>query len=139
MNRIQPSPSLRIIANLARASSLLARRFESGLPGGLGFSDFMILLHLHASPSGKMRRVDLADQLGLTASGITRLVAPLEKLGIVKREESERDRRVVYVVLSPGGKRLFNEALESAEYNSQRIIPPETAANFEALTASMRL
>src|SRR5678816_2183556 len=61
---IQPSESLQVIAQLARANALLMRRFESGLPGGLGFNDFMILLHLHQSAEGKMRRTDLADRLG---------------------------------------------------------------------------
>jgi len=86
-----------------------------------------------------MRRVDLADRLGVTASGITRLVAPLEKLGIVKREESEHDGRVVYVALAPGGKRLFSEALETAEYNSARIISKEKAGALQALVEEMRV
>lgn len=133
------SESLEVITQLARANALMMRRFESGLPGGLGFNDFMILYHLHDNPHGKMRRVDLADQLGVTASGITRLVAPLEKLGIVKREESEHDGRVVYVVLAPGGKRLFSEALETAEYNSERIIPKKKAAELRALVEEMRV
>jgi DNA-binding MarR family transcriptional regulator len=131
--------SLHAIAQLARANSLLMRRFESGLPGGLGFNDFMILHHLHQSPEGKMRRVDLADKLGVTTSGITRLVAPMEKLGIVRREESAHDGRVVYVTLAPGGKRLFSEALESANYNSEKIIPPAKAAACQKLVADIRV
>ena len=115
------------------------RRFESGLPGGLGFNDFTILYHLHQNPQGKMRRVDLADKLGLTTSGITRLVAPLEKLGIVRREESEHDGRVVYVTLAPGGKRLFSEALESANYNSDKIVPAEKANACQEMIADIRV
>jgi DNA-binding MarR family transcriptional regulator len=136
---IQPSESLQVIAGLARANALLMRRFESGLPGGLGFNDFMILFHLHQSIDGKMRRTDLADRLGVTSSGVTRLVAPMEKLGIVKREESEHDGRVVYVALAPGGKRLFSEAVESAEYNSEKIIPAKKAASFRNLVAGIQV
>ena len=128
-----------MIAEFTRANALMMRRFESGLPGGLGFNDFMILYHLHESSQGKMRRVDLADRLGVTASGITRLVAPLEKLGIVKREESEHDGRVVYVALAPGGKRLFSEALETAEYNSERIIPKGKAEECANIVREIRV
>jgi DNA-binding MarR family transcriptional regulator len=133
------SQSLALIAHLARANALLMRRFESGLPGGLGFNDFMILFNLHQSSQGKMRRVDLADKLGVTTSGITRIVAPLEKLSIVKREESEHDGRVVYVTLAPGGKRLFSEALESAEYNSEKIIPAKKASAYQQLVSDIRV
>lgn len=132
------SKSLQVIVEMARAGAVLARRFESGLPGGVGFSDFMILYHLHQNPEGKMRRVDLADKLGLTASGITRLVAPMEKLGIVKREESEHDGRVVYVALASGGKRLFSEALEYAEYNALAIIPSDKAAAYKGFVENIR-
>jgi DNA-binding MarR family transcriptional regulator len=131
--------SLRLLSELARVNALLTRRFESGLPGGLGFNEFMILYHLHQSSDGKMRRVDLADRLGITNSGITRLVAPMEKLGIVRREESKHDGRVVYVALAPGGKRLFSEALETAEYNSEKIIPAKKAGDFHELIAEIRV
>ena len=133
------SKSLLAIVDLARLGALLPRRFESGLPGGLGFNDFMILFHLHQSSSGKLRRLDLAEKLGLTASGITRLVAPLEKLGIVRREESEHDGRVVYVALAPGGKRLFAEAIETAEHNSEKIIPRERADAYQELASNIGL
>ncbi len=133
------SDSLQLLSELARVNALLTRRFESGLPGGLGFNEFMILYHLHQSSDGKMRRVDLADRLGITNSGITRLVAPMEKLGIVRREESKHDGRVVYVALAPGGKRLFLEGLERAEYNSEKIIPAKKAREYHDLIAEIRV
>ncbi len=139
LQQVEFSESLRVIAQLARANALLMRRFESGLPGGLGFNDFMILYHLHQSPGRRMRRVELADKLGVTTSGITRLVAPMEKLGIVKRVESEHDGRIVDVALAPGGKRLFAEALESAEFNSEKIIPKEKASACQQLVAHIRV
>lgn len=131
--------SIEVVAALARVSSLAMRRFESGLPGGLGFNDFVILYHLERSPEGKLRRVDLAEMLGITASGITRLVAPLEKLGIVRREESEHDGRVVYVALARGGRRLFQEALETAIYNSEKIIPEGKVEVYRKLLGEVRV
>jgi DNA-binding MarR family transcriptional regulator len=63
----------------------------------------------------KMRRIDLAESVGLTASGITRLLAPMEKIGLVKREQNAHDARVSFVVLAAGGKRKLQEAIDDAE------------------------
>ncbi len=39
----------------------------------------MTLYYLERAPGGRLRRVDLAERLGLTASGVTRSLLPLEK------------------------------------------------------------
>ncbi len=116
------SSSVRFFLHLSKIQSVMTRRFDAGL-GGLSFSDFMILHHLSEARGEKMRRVDLADKLGLTASGITRLLAPMEKIGLIKREANERDARVSYVVLAPGGKRKLSEAMEDAEMIADAMIP----------------
>lgn len=90
------------------------RRFSGGLDG-LGFSEFMILLQLKQSPEQKMRRTDLAECVGLTASGVTRLLAPMEKIGLIKREAAPRDARVSYVVITKSGERNLEESLQRAE------------------------
>lgn len=108
------STSLSVFLNLAKINAVLTRRFDGGL-GGLGFSDFLILHNLSGAKDSKMRRVDLAEAMGLTASGITRLLSPMEKIGLIKREANALDARVSYVVLAPGGKRMLEEAMERAE------------------------
>ena len=60
-----------------------------------------------------MRRVDLAEQVLLTASGITRLLDGLERSGYVARGSCPSDRRVVYAVLTDAGLAKFREASES--------------------------
>ena len=57
-----------------------------------------------------MRRVDLADQLILTASGVTRLLDGLEQAGYVDREACASDRRVTYAVLTEAGLAKLREA-----------------------------
>lgn len=108
------SASLGVFLGLAKVQSVMTRRFDGGL-GGIGFSDFLILFHLRHSKEEKIRRTDLADAMGLTASGITRLLAPMEKIGLIKRESNAMDARVSYVVLAPGGKRMLEEAMDRAE------------------------
>lgn len=117
------SPSLLFFVKLAKAKTVASRRFDNRLSFvGIGFSDFMIMYHLGQAPEEKMRRTDLAALVGLTASGVTRLLLPMEKIGLVKRVESEHDGRVSYVALAPAGKRLLVDAMETAEQLAEDLL-----------------
>ena len=127
------SPSLKLILNLSKAHVVLSRRLETRLSiHGIGFTDFAILLILHQAPGQKMRRVDLAEKIGFTASGVTRMLIPLEKIGLVQREAYERDARVSYVGLTDIGTKVFEEALASAEVVAQDIFSTETITTAKA-------
>lgn len=130
------SASLQFFIGLARVQATMARRFDGRLGHGLGFNDFAILLALARSAGGKMRRIDLAESLGLTASGVTRLLAPMEKIGLVKREANVHDARVSYVALAPGGKRMLAESMERAELLSEEAVGPGKAQKLNELMAS---
>jgi DNA-binding MarR family transcriptional regulator len=60
-----------------------------------------------------MRRVDIAEEVLLTASGITRLLDGLEQAGFVERGSCAGDRRVVYAVLTETGLEKLREASRS--------------------------
>src|ERR687890_181820 len=93
---------------LARANAVLLRRFDNALGSqhGISFSDFQLLNHLSRAPGARLRRVDLAERLGLTASGVTRSLLPLEKIGLVTRQPDPRDARVGYALITPTGDEL---------------------------------
>ncbi|WP_202796955.1 MarR family winged helix-turn-helix transcriptional regulator [Pedosphaera parvula] len=129
------SASLQLFVRLARVNAIMARRFDGRLGHGLGFNDFVILLALSQSANGRMRRIDLAECLGITASGVTRMLAPMEKIGLVKREANVHDARVSYVALAAGGKRLLAESLESAEVLSEEVVAPGKAQKLNELLA----
>ena len=57
-----------------------------------------------------MRRVDLAESVILTASGITRLLDGLERSGFVEKHSCATDARVSYAKLTPAGLRKLREA-----------------------------
>lgn len=124
------SPSVQFFLHLAKAQSVLGRRFDSGL-NGLSQSDFMILYHLSRAKDGKMRRIDLAEKVGLTASGVTRLLAPMEKVGLVRRERNADDARVSEVSLASGGKTRLENTLEYAELLAEDLTPPGKAKKLE--------
>ncbi len=124
------SDSLRLCVSLFRAQAVLSRRFDGRLGSwhGLSFGDFIVLLQISRSEDGRLRRVDLARELGLTASAVTRILIPLEKIGLVSRQNDENDGRVGYAVLTKAGREVLRDALESAELISEEVVGPKAAA-----------
>jgi DNA-binding MarR family transcriptional regulator len=80
---------------------------ESGLTGQW----FDVLLRLARSPDGRLRMSDLARQVIMTPSGLTRAVDRMEEAGLVQRESCSSDRRVFYAVLTPKGRRRIEAAV----------------------------
>jgi DNA-binding MarR family transcriptional regulator len=79
-----------------RAHAAITRELSAQLQRGHGLTlnDYEVLLHLARAEGGRMRRVDLAESVILTASGITRLLDGLERSGFVCKETCASDRRV---------------------------------------------
>jgi DNA-binding MarR family transcriptional regulator len=109
---------------LARAHAVLIRRFDSALGNhhGISFGDFQVLNHLSRAPGGRLRRVDLAERLGLTASGVTRTLLPLEKIGLVTRQPDPRDARVGYAAVTPTGEELLANATVTTDLVSSDLL-----------------
>lgn len=101
--------------SLFKTCAVANRRFDNSL-GGLGFNELIILYHLDQAEGKKLRRIDLAEKIGLTASGVTRILLPMEKVGYVKKETNKDDARVSLVLLAPGGKRRLEEAMERMQF-----------------------
>ena len=80
---------------------------------GLTINDFECLLTLSRAEGRRLRRVDLAGELLLTASGVTRLLDGLEAAGYVERAACASDRRVTYAVLTDPGLAKLREAADS--------------------------
>ena len=122
------SKELQFFIHFAKAHAVMSRRFDARL-SGLGFSVFLILFALNETKDEKLRRTDLANHLGLTASGVTRMLIPMEKIGLIKRETNAMDGRVSYVLLTSAGKRMLIEALENAEDVSKSAVRSEKIKN----------
>jgi DNA-binding MarR family transcriptional regulator len=80
---------------------------------GLTLNDYEVLLHLQHAEGGRMRRVDLAKLVLLTASGITRLLEGLERAGLVCKETCSSDARVVYAKITDAGLEAFHAAAKT--------------------------
>jgi DNA-binding MarR family transcriptional regulator len=100
---------------LLRGHAAVRRSVTAALRAGHGLTvnDYEALLLLSRAEGNHMRRVDLADGLQLTASGVTRLLDGLEQHGLVEKATCPGDGRVTYAVLTEAGGRKLDEASSS--------------------------
>jgi DNA-binding MarR family transcriptional regulator len=109
------STAIDAFVRLLRAQAAVTRQLSAQLSAdhGLSISAYEALLTLARAPDSRLRRVDMAGQLLLTAGGVTRLLDGLERDGFVAREECASDRRVTYAVLTETGRDKLREASKS--------------------------
>jgi DNA-binding MarR family transcriptional regulator len=109
------TPELTAWVGLLRAHASTTRRFNAELVAehGLTLNDYEVLLHLSRADGQRLRRVDLAERILLTPSGITRLLEGLERAGYVERAACESDARVTYAQLTDAGEGKLHEAAET--------------------------
>jgi DNA-binding MarR family transcriptional regulator len=98
-----------------RAHAAVTRELSSRLEAlhELTLSDFDVLVQLYFAEGRRLRRIDLARSVLLTASGITRLLDGLESCGLVAKERCASDARVTYAVLTKAGVKKIEDARES--------------------------
>ncbi len=71
------------------------------------------LAWLGAAPGGRLRMLELADRLGVTPGGLTRIIDRLVERGWIKRDRSPANRREVYAMLTPAGHDAMGVARSS--------------------------
>lgn len=96
----------------AAAWNRLERRLDHSLGAirGISLAEYRLLRALGDAPGSQASRVDLAEAVGLTPSGVTRALRPMEKLGIVSTVKSKRDARLAIAALTPAGRELLDDA-----------------------------
>jgi DNA-binding MarR family transcriptional regulator len=108
---------------LLRAHADLSRRMDARLreAHGLSLREYEVLLALADAPGRRLRRVDLAAKVLLTQGGVTRLLEPLERAGMVSRAASESDRRVTFAQLTDEGRRRLTAARRTHHRDIQAL------------------
>ena len=108
-------PALEAWIRFLRAHSAITRELSARLEAqhGLTLSDYDVLVQLYHAPERRMRRVDIARSVLLSASGITRLLDGLERGGLVAKAHCASDARVTYAVLTPAGVARYEAAHDS--------------------------
>ncbi len=114
-----PTDALEALFALAAANAEAPRFLEVQ---GLSFAELRLLLAIRAAADGGRRPTDLARELQLTPSGVTRALLPLEKRGIVGRERDATDARASQASLTPAGTALLGEALVAAGERAAKLL-----------------
>jgi MarR family 2-MHQ and catechol resistance regulon transcriptional repressor len=106
---------------------------------GLALVEFEALIRLVRSPQHHLRMTELAGQMTLTNSGITRVVDRLERNGLVRRQACPSDRRGSWAVVTDAGLARVDAALPGhlvlLERHFTGRIPPDER---ELMVAKLR-
>lgn len=76
----------------------------------LTLSQYDVLLRLSEAAEGRMKMTELAEAIVYSTGGLTRLVERMWRAGLVDRDQSAEDRRVVYAALTEEGRRRLQVA-----------------------------
>jgi DNA-binding MarR family transcriptional regulator len=77
----------------------------------LGVPEFEALERLAACSVGKCRGAELTEAVHLSQSAASRLVARMERDGLVERSLCEDDRRGIFIRLTEHGRQRYLEAV----------------------------
>lgn len=117
------TPPMKFVMDLSRLQAKLLKSVDSQLSvHGINFTEFMVMHQLSRAPGFSMRRIELAEGIGLSASGVTRLLLPMEKIGLISKEQNPRDARVSMVKLTDAGMRLFEDALVTFDHSTDSLM-----------------
>jgi DNA-binding MarR family transcriptional regulator len=136
-------PSTEAFGNLLGAHSALTRELNAALVAshGLTINDYGCLLLLSRAGEEGMRRIDLANELQLSPSGITRLLDRLEDQGYVGKGECKEDARVSYAILTGAGREKIKAAwpdhVDAVERRVGSVLSEEEIATLGELLARL--
>jgi DNA-binding MarR family transcriptional regulator len=122
MQRPFESAELEAFLNLVRTSDQLQSDFsELFRPHGLTMQQYNVLRILRGAGSEGLPCLEIGRRMVTRVPDVTRLIHRMEKAGLVHRERSEEDRRVVRVLVTREGRRLADrlEAPSAARHREQ--------------------
>ena len=120
----------------AAVVSQVNRELEAAI--GIPVTWFEVLIRLSRTPDHQLRMAELAGQVGLSTSGLTRLVDRIEDAGYVRREACPSDRRGAFAVLTPAGAELLRKAVPHHLESLERHVAAPLGKDLEPLTAMLR-
>ena len=107
---------------------------QSGIP----VAWFEVLLRLARSPEQRLRMSQLAAQVGLSTSGLTRLIDRIEEAGYVERRSCSTDRRGFEAAITKSGLALLRKAVPGHLDSVDRTIAQPLGRDLATLTDLLR-
>ena len=106
---------------------------DAGFSSLSDFAVLEVLLHKGSLPVNT-----IGEKVLLTSGSITTAVQRLEKKGLVRRERSDADARVVLVHLTPEGRKLIETAFVAHARNLDKLFEPLSEVEREQFANLMR-
>jgi len=102
------------VTSIMRAQQILLAKVEDILkPYALTFAAYEALRLLAFSRSGSLPMGKMGVRLMVHPAAVTNAIARLEQRGLVQRQMSPDDRRVVLATITPAGRALAEEATDA--------------------------
>lgn len=112
------------VGRLIGAHSALTNELSAQLVAdhGLTLNEYEVLMLLARAPDGVMRRIDLAHEVRLSPSGVTRMLDRLEAGGLVGKRDCAKDARVTYAELTDAGLAKLDECAPGHVAAAERLL-----------------
>lgn len=128
-------------AEVAELFPAMYRRFRvrgQAITGSDVTPRMLALLH-HLASSGPLGLGEVVEHMRLSKAAVTELVNRIEERGLVERMRDDRDRRRVFVWLTPEGQRRTRQHPRVLEESLlERALAGMRAADRDALVKGMR-
>jgi len=109
--------------NVVRTAAVLTDALERVVkPARLTLAQFNALRILRGAEPGGLCRNELRDRLVTRMPDVTRLLDRLEQAGLVVRERSDADRRLVRTRITAGGLALLAEVDPAVRAEHRRLL-----------------
>jgi DNA-binding MarR family transcriptional regulator len=97
---------------LSEATTAMRAAINRALQQGaqISLAENLVLCQVAMAPGTRLRMVEIADQLSIGKSAVTKSVDRLEQRGWVTRHRDTGDRRTVLATLTPAGADVFRRA-----------------------------
>ncbi|HEX5580410.1 MAG TPA: MarR family transcriptional regulator [Gemmatimonadaceae bacterium] len=126
--------------SLVRTAAVLTDAFDQMLkPYGISGTQYNVLRILRGAGADGLCRNEVRDRLLTRMPDVTRLLDRMEEAGLVTRERSSEDRRMVTTRLTAEGQRLVDRLDDVVRQEHERLLghvdEPRLAALVETLAA----
>lgn len=125
---------MRLLMRTCARSRRKARADSPDRPCGRGFAHILDCL----SERETMSQRELSERIGIRPQSVSEAVSLLEQRGLVSRESSETDRRVLLVRLTPQGASHLEQIREARRAHAARFFAPLSAQEKETLGAILK-
>jgi DNA-binding MarR family transcriptional regulator len=100
-----------LVTSIMRAHQILLARVEKALgPFGLSFARYEVLMLLCFTRAGQLPLGKIGQRLQVHPASVTNVIDRLERDRLVRRLPHPSDQRTTLAALTPGGRRLADEA-----------------------------